>query len=233
MKTEGKKSIEYSDIAWNPFTGCLAEDCAVEQRKACWAKRMAQRQQGHNGYPEENPFQPTFHPDKLEQPLHWIKPRRIATCFMGDIAFATPNQRSVIYRVMRETPQHRYYILSKQIASLRDDTFPKNAWVGTTINCQRDMHRLLELLSLPVQEVYFLSLEPPYEDLVFPREAIYVKWLIIGAQTNPEFQPKQDWVQHILDFADSIGIPVFMKANLRFEPKRLEFPKLTVREVRQ
>ncbi len=67
---------------WNPITGCTptSEGC-----KNCYAKRMAKRLRGRCGYPADDPFKVTFHPDRLDIPLRWKKPRRIFVCSMGDL----------------------------------------------------------------------------------------------------------------------------------------------------
>jgi len=218
-----KKSIEYSDISWNPFSGCLALDCAVRNRKACWAEKMANRQKGQNGYDRETPFRPTFHPDKLRQPYHWKKPRRIAACFMGDFAFAQMEVQKAILEVANMTQRHRYYFLTKQPHLIKHLIFPENIWLGVTINCQKDLWRIDELSEINAK-VKFGSFEPLYDELTLDDLLHYLDWIIIGAQTNPPKQPKRVWIENILDSAEDLGMPVFMKDNLRFEPKLLEFP---------
>ena len=60
--------IEWCEETWNPITGCtpISEGC-----QNCYAKRMAKRLAGRCGYPAEDPFRITLHPDKLDQPLQW------------------------------------------------------------------------------------------------------------------------------------------------------------------
>lgn len=78
----GQTKIEWADAVWNPITGCtpISEGC-----QNCYAKRMATRLRGRCGYPEDEPFQVTLHPERLEEPLKWKKPRRIFVCSMGDL----------------------------------------------------------------------------------------------------------------------------------------------------
>ena len=88
------------DVSWNPMTGCTPVSEACEH---CWAERMAGRNlpvtrcpcqygsgRGSFGcstcHGEGNVgFAPTFHPDRLEKPLRWHKPRRIFVNSMSDI----------------------------------------------------------------------------------------------------------------------------------------------------
>jgi len=102
---------------WNPVTGCspVSEGCAH-----CYAKRMAKRLAGRFGYPRDDPFRVTLHPDKLEQPLHWKAPRLIFVCSMSDFFHpAIPFEyQNAILRVIRQCPQHTFMILTKRAEQL-------------------------------------------------------------------------------------------------------------------
>ena len=75
-------TIEWCTTSWNPITGCtpISDGC-----QHCYAKRMALRLRGRYGYPQDDPFHVTFHPERLTEPLKWTKPRLIFVCSMGDI----------------------------------------------------------------------------------------------------------------------------------------------------
>ena len=74
--------IEWADRVWNPITGCssLSEGC-----RNCYAKRMAYRLKGRYGYPKDDPFRVTFHPERLSEPLGWKKPSKIFVGSMTDM----------------------------------------------------------------------------------------------------------------------------------------------------
>jgi protein gp37 len=72
--------IEYADATWSPVTGCTKISPACDH---CWAERMSKRHKGRFGYPADDPFKVTLHPDRLSQPLRWRKPQRIFVCSMG------------------------------------------------------------------------------------------------------------------------------------------------------
>ncbi len=72
---EGK----YWDFPWNWMSGC---DDELECHQRCWARQMANRQKGRNGYPEKNPFKITLHSNKMGA-IKRKKPAVYAT-FMGD-----------------------------------------------------------------------------------------------------------------------------------------------------
>jgi protein gp37 len=75
--------IEWNEETWNPITGCtpISEGC-----RNCYAKSIAHRLAGRFGYPAApDQFKVTLHPDKLDQPDHWKKPRKVFVCSMGDL----------------------------------------------------------------------------------------------------------------------------------------------------
>jgi len=77
--------IEWTDKSWNPVTGCTkcSPGCAN-----CYAEAMIPRLQNMHWKSAEkyrHGFKVTMHPDELEKPLHWKKPKKIFLCSMGDL----------------------------------------------------------------------------------------------------------------------------------------------------
>lgn len=109
----GKSKIEWTDAVWNPVTGCtpISEGC-----KNCYAERMAKRLRGRAGYPADESFRVTLHPDRLDQPLHWRKPRRIFVCSMGDLFHEDVDFKFIaaVFGIMAVCPQHTFIILTKR-----------------------------------------------------------------------------------------------------------------------
>jgi len=74
--------IEWTEMVWNPVTGCTPVSRGCEH---CYAKRMATRLAGRYGYPADEPFAVTLHPDRLTEPLRRRKPTTYFVCSMGDL----------------------------------------------------------------------------------------------------------------------------------------------------
>ncbi len=163
------------DHTWSPITGCtkISEGC-----EHCWAERMAHRLAGRYGYPEApNQFRPTFHRDKLEQPLKWKKPRRIFVCSMGDIFHDDVNVDWIdsIIGIIEACKQHTFMVLTKRPENFEEKVlsfyhnnnrklfsggFPKNVWIGVTAENQKQAdERIPILLTIPAA-VRFVSVEP-------------------------------------------------------------------------
>jgi protein gp37 len=209
--------IEWAQQVWQPITGCSAH-CPY-----CYAEKFAKRLAGRYGYPQENPFAPMFHVDRLEEPLFVEKGKRIFCCSMGDM-FGPEIQRSWIdriYNVMRRTPRHRYVILTKQPQNIPADLkVPKNCWIGVSVETWPKLPKLFRLRDV-AQETGFvdrtiLCIEP----MLGPPPSIEVgsqpKWLILGAETGNrkgKITFEAWWVREwISKFPDT---PVFMKNSLK------------------
>lgn len=153
-----RSKIEWCDATWNPCTGCTPVSPACDH---CYAERMAGRNlpvtAGHG-------FTPTFHPDRLDVPLHWRKPRRIFVCSMSDLfheAF-TEEQIDAVFNVFAAAPQHTYMVLTKRPERAKEfvGVVHPNLWLGVTVeDQQRADERIPILLDTPAA-VRFVSVEP-------------------------------------------------------------------------
>jgi len=140
------------------------------------------------------------------------------------------SQEAVI-RVARENPQHTFQFLTKFPSKTWKfntwaEGWPINAWLGATVNSSADSPRIDNLYSSPAPIIY-ISAEPLLGSFALvPASTLSgLDWIIIGAQTNPNIQPRDEWVDYLVAAANCYGIPVFMKSNLDYEPKRREFPR--------
>ena len=116
--------IDYLTETWNPISGCSGKGCKAH----CFAREMVRRfpnLHGHSacegvyGGIEADPVpfnQVQFHPDRLDKPLHWRKPRRVGVCFMGDLFDEQVPLDWVdrVFAVMTLADQHSYFVLTKQ-----------------------------------------------------------------------------------------------------------------------
>lgn len=237
--------IEWTDETWNPITGCTptSEGC-----QNCYAKRMATRLRGRYGYPKDNPFKVTFHPDRLAQPLKWKKPRRIFVCSMGDLFHkSVPNLTiDLIWEKMKKCPKHTFLILTKRPERLlkdydNSDPLP-NVWLGVTAENQaRADERIPMLLQIPAA-VRFVSLEPLLGPVDFTDRPLdpestmgewsdldQLNWVIVGGESGPGARRMRiDWVRSVRDQCQEAGVPFFFKQmkQMQIRGKLIKMPKL-------
>lgn len=113
-----KTTIEWTNSTWNPVTGCTKVSPGCDN---CYAETFAERFRGTPGHHFENGFDVQLRPNKLYQPLHWRKGRRIFVNSMSDLFHkaVTDEYITQVFAVMALTPQHTYQILSKRPARMR------------------------------------------------------------------------------------------------------------------
>jgi protein gp37 len=112
--------IEWTEATWNPVTGCTPISPGCQN---CYAKRRANRLRARCGYPQDEPFRVTFHPDRLDEPLHWRKPRHIFVCSMSDLFHdsVTADQLDMVFsRIAHARHRHILQILTKRVERMAE-----------------------------------------------------------------------------------------------------------------
>jgi protein gp37 len=215
--------IQYCDMSWSPVTGCTDE---LPCWAYCWARRMAARQRGRNGYPADEPFRPTFHPDRLGEPARHKKPKRIAVCFMGDIFnAAVPRKwRYEVMRAVKSAPQHTYLFLTKRPHLAADEIYwPEypNLWIGTSVDDQATADARIPHLLRCMAANRWLSIEPMRGPVDLRSECrpwgkhgawaanlSRLHWLVLG---GGPFPVHPDWVRSVRNQCQAAGVPFFFK----------------------
>ena len=198
--------IEWTSATWNPVSGCTKVSPGCDH---CYAETFAERWRGIPGHHFENGFDVTRRPERLEQPLHWKRPRRIFVNSMSDLFHDEVSTAFIaaVFDVMRQTPQHTYQILTKRHARMRSlartaafgEGWPlPNVWLGVSVEDQKwaDI-RVPALLETPAA-VRFVSAEPLLGpvDLTWlgGMDALQQDWFGSAAGGTGAPHPLLDWV---------------------------------------
>ena len=208
-----QSTIEWTDVTWNPVTGCtkISPGC-----KHCYAERMAKRlkMMGQTNY--RNGFEITLQPHMLELPLKWKTPKRIFVNSMSDL-FHTDVPFSYIEKVfdiMRQAHWHQYQVLTKRSERLLElssqlECAPQ-IWMGVSVE-NIDFLRRIDDLRKTDAHVKFLSLEP----LLGPLHKLNlggIDWAIVGGESGPGARPIDGaWVTDIRDQCVRAGVAFFFK----------------------
>src|SRR3546814_16301301 len=67
-----KSAIEWTNATWNPVTGCTKISAGCDN---CYAERFSERFRGVKNHPFEPGFDLTLRPERLAQPLRWLRSR--------------------------------------------------------------------------------------------------------------------------------------------------------------
>ena len=205
--------IEWTDATWNPVTGCnkISPGC-----KHCYAERMAKRLHAAGMPKYRNGFDVAVHPDTLDIPLRWRKPRAIFVNSMSDLFHNSVSDDFIcaVFAVMEQADWHRYQVLTKRperVALLNDQLpWPAQVWLGVSVESRRYIDRI-DILRGTDAAVKFLSLEP----LLGPLPGLNlagIDWVIVGGESGPGARLMQaDWARDIRDQCLAAGVPFHFK----------------------
>ncbi|MBK9289061.1 MAG: phage Gp37/Gp68 family protein [Flavobacteriales bacterium] len=208
-----ESSIEWTELTWNPTTGCdkLSAGC-----KFCYAEVMSRRLHAMGVEKYRNNFKITVHPDTLKDPFAWSGNRLVFVNSMSDLFHEAVPLTFIImvFEVMNLTPQHTYQVLTKRADRLAEvakylDWTP-NIWMGVSVEDKRVLHRIDGLRSTPAQ-VKFLSCEP----LIGPLPGMDLRgidWVIVGGESGRKPRPMHEaWVLDIKQQCEVFGADFFFK----------------------
>ena len=137
-------SIEWTEMTWNPVTGCtkVSQGC-----KHCYAERMAMRLQAMGVERYRNGFAVTLHEDLLDVPLLWKKPRLIFVNSMSDLFHEEVPLEFIerVFDMMIRASQHTFQILTKRSRRLQELSrmlpWPTNVWIGVSAEDSKVINR--------------------------------------------------------------------------------------------
>ena len=173
-----KSKIEWTDATWNPVTGCtkVSQGC-----KNCYAERVFPRTYGSlRKFTDVR-----THRDRLEQPLHWRKPRRIFVNSISDLFHEEITDEFIadVFGIMSACPQHTFQVLTKRARRCADLLFHPdfveavdscgalythtdlhyplpNVWVGVSVEDQATAEERIPLLLQTPAALRWISAEP-------------------------------------------------------------------------
>ncbi|MDI6400721.1 phage Gp37/Gp68 family protein [Balneolaceae bacterium ANBcel3] len=210
-----QSSIEWTELTWNPVTGCtkVSHGC-----KFCYAEIMSRRLQAMGLEKYKNGFNVTIHPESLDEPYKWNKSKVVFVNSMSDLFHPDVPIGFIqqVFKVMRENPQHVFQVLTKRTdllleydnASLLE--WSENIWMGTSVEDERVKNRI-DTLRKTKAATKFLSCEPligPLPDMNLSG----IHWVIVGGESGFNPRPmKPEWVIDIKKQCDIARVPFFFK----------------------
>ena len=197
--------IEWTEKVWNPVTGCtkVSEAC-----RNCYAEVMARRLSGMPGSKEKykNGFNPTIHPDCLNEPYSWKKPTMCFVVSMGDLFHKQVPIEFIdsVFDVIENTPQHPYQVLTKRAMRMawyfsQHRQIPKNVWLGVTCEDSKYYDRICHLRGVKDATVKFISCEPLLGNMP-DIDLNGIDWVITGGESGSKArQTDPNWFRSLRD----------------------------------
>lgn len=208
-------SIEWTNKTWNPTTGCthISKECDF-----CYAEKETKRLMYN---PKIEKYRKGFdviveHPDSLLEPYKW-KPSTVFVNSMSDLFHKDISLDFIkkVFKVMNETPQHTYQILTKRHNILEEYSdqlnWTDNIWAGVSVGNQIATRRIQSLVKCGAKHK-FLSIEPFIEEIT-NIDLKGIDWVIVGGESgrNKARPMEKDWVLKIKDECLKQNVPFFFK----------------------
>lgn len=212
-------NIEWTNITWNPVTGCtpISEGC-----QNCYAERMHKRLQAMGQEKYQLEFNQVQHCMWELTKKFGKKSKMIFVNSMSDLFHdnVMPPKTHFIFRVfenIEKNPQHVFQILTKRSHNLTILTkeyktfkFPRNVWLGVTVELAEYKSRIDDLRQTNAK-IKFLSCEPLLGDLG-KLDLTGIDWVIVGGESGPGARPMHpDWVRNILRQCQEQNVKFFFK----------------------
>lgn len=210
-----RSSIEWTQMTWNPTTGC---DKVSSGCKFCYAEVMSMRLQAMGIPKYENGFKITIHENELRRPYSWRKPKMVFVNSMSDLFHKNVPIEFIrkVFAVIKDNPQHVFQILTKRADLLLyyDSEgwleWPHNIWMGVSVEDSMHVDRI-DMLRKTGARTKFLSCEP----LLGPLSNLYldgIDWVIVGGESGRTPRPmSKKWVVDIKKQCKNANVAFFFK----------------------
>lgn len=209
-----QSSIEWTELTWNPVTGCSKVSAGC---KFCYAEVMSRRLKAMGLEKYKDGFNKVrIHQTTLADPYEWKGSKMVFVNSMSDLFHPDVPDHFImdVFKVMNDNVGHVFQVLTKRperVLEMNDKlTWSKNIWFGTSVEDERVLDRV-DLLRLISASVKFISCEP----LIGPLSGINlsnIDWVIVGGESGRNPRPmKKEWVLDIKNQCKIYGSAFFFK----------------------
>lgn len=208
-----QSSIEWTEMTWNPTTGCdkISAGC-----KFCYAEIMSKRLQAMGVEKYKDNFEVRTHNDALNTPYTWKKSKVVFVNSMSDLFHEDIPLDFIkkVFKVMNDNPRHVFQVLTKRAERLlelhSELKWTHNIWMGVSVENDKTRNRI-DFLRETNSRVKFLSLEPligPLKKLKLDK----IDWVIVGGESGHKPRPMNpDWVIDIQEQCEKAEVAFFFK----------------------
>lgn len=207
-------SIEWTELTWNPVTGCTKISAGC---KFCYAEVMTKRLKAMGVEKYQAGFKKVrIHEDSLSIPYTWKKSKVVFVNSMSDLFHKDVPLEFIqkVFQVMKDNGQHVFQVLTKRADRLAEIShllpWAHNIWMGVSVEDDRVLDRI-DFLRQTSARVKFLSCEP----LIGPLPNLNlsgIDWVIVGGESGHKPRPMDpEWVLDIQEQCQAAKVAFFFK----------------------
>jgi protein gp37 len=212
-------NIEWTDATWNPVTGCTEVSAGCDN---CYAKTFAERWRGVPGHHFEQGFDVVLRPERLDEPLHWRKPRRVFVNSMSDLFHDAVPDRFIgeVFTRMGCARQHTFQLLTKRHGRMRSllrrwsEHRPRGGTCPDDDGCSAPVDAIPPLLETPAA-VRWVSAEPLLGPVDLTRWLAApggLSWVVVGGESGPGARPMHPgWARALRDQCGAASVAYLFK----------------------
>lgn len=252
-------NIGYVTETWSPVSGCTPVSRGCQN---CYAARVARRFPHTHTKRERigsdyNPAWPDIpvpfstvvcHPERLEIPLHWRKPRVVLVPSMGDLFHDSVDVvfLAKVFAIMARAKQHTFLLLTRRAERMREwlghELSPAplpNVWLGISAEDQDTFDERSGILQTIPAAHYWVSLAPllgPIEmnpwtlpDVAAPHRLPPIEWVVAECESGPK--PRycnEAWLVGLARQCEAAGVPYFCKQGHDLGGRVVKMPELAM-----
>jgi protein gp37 len=208
-----QSSIEWTEMTWNPTTGCTKVSAGC---KFCYAEVMSRRLKAMGVEKYSAGFKIRTHENQLNIPYTWKHSKIVFVNSMSDLFHKDVPIEFIkkVFAVMNDNPQHVFQVLTKRAERLyeihKQLKWTHNIWMGVSVENEKVINRI-DFLRKTKAKIRFLSCEP----LIGPLPNLNLKnidWVIVGGESGQRPRPMDaDWVLDIQEQCKKEGTAFFFK----------------------
>lgn len=203
--------IEWTEKTINTISGCtqISEGC-----KNCYAKRMHSRLMAMQQKKYAKPFSEIV-THNIGKEFKKVIKKNTKTIFINSMSDTFHKDVSAFYigsllYEISEYPDINFQILTKRAERINNFEYPKNVWLGVTV--ENELHKdRIECLRKTNAKIKFLSCEPLLNDLG-KLDLSGIDWVIVGGESGINARPmKYEWVKNIQKQCKEQNVAFFFK----------------------
>lgn len=208
-----QSSIEWTEMTWNPTTGCTKISAGC---KFCYAEIMSKRLKAMGVEKYKDAFKVRTHENQLNIPYTWKTGKIVFVNSMSDLFHKDIPLEFIkkVFAVMNDNPNHVFQVLTKRAERLyevhKELKWTHNIWMGVSVENDKVIDRI-DYLRRTNARVKFLSCEP----LIGPLPKLNlnkIDWVIVGGESGHKPRPMEpDWVLDIQEKCQKADVRFFFK----------------------